>query len=181
MTKITENELEEHTLDILQSLGYKKINGYDIAPDGKTPERKNYSEVVLIERLKKAIERLNPEIPISAKEEALKKVLRVSVQNQIVDNQQFHKLLTEGVPVEFRKKESISGDYVKLIDFENPEKNEFLAINQFTIIEDKYNRRPDILLFVNGLPLVLFELKNPGEEKATINDAFQQIQNYKTI
>jgi len=180
MTKITENELEEHTLDILQNLGYKIINGYDIAPDGKTPERKNYSEVVLIERLKKAIERLNPEIPISAKEEALKKVLRVSVQNQIVDNQQFHKLLTEGVPVEFRKKENISGDYVKLIDFENPEKNEFLAINQFTIIEDKYNRRPDILLFVNGLPLVLFELKNPGEEKATINDAFQQIQNYKT-
>ena len=136
--------------------------------------------VTNLERLKKAIERLNPEIPISAKEEALKKVLRVSVQNQIVDNQQFHKLLTEGVPVEFRKKESISGDYVKLIDFENPEKNEFLAINQFTIIEDKYNRRPDILLFVNGLPLVLFELKNPGEEKATINDAFQQIQNYKT-
>ena len=179
MTKITESELEEHTLDILEKLGYKKINGYDIALDGKNPERKNYSEVVLIERLKKAIDRLNPEIPSSAKEEAIKKVLRTSVQNQIIDNHQFHKLLTEGVPVEFRKGERLIGDYVKLIDFENPNKNEFLAVNQFTIIEDKYNRRPDILLFINGLPLVLFELKNPAEEKATINDAFQQIQNYK--
>lgn len=178
--KITESELEEHALDLLQNLGYKIINGYNISPEGKNPERKNYQEVVLVERLKKAIEKLNPEIPESAKEEAIKKVLRVSVQNQIVDNQQFHKLVTEGVPVEFRKKDRLVGDSVKLIDFENPEKNEFLAINQFTIIEEKYNRRPDILLFVNGLPLVIFELKNIAEEKATINDAFQQLQNYKT-
>src|SRR3989344_8686953 len=109
--KITESELEEHTLDILQNLGYKIINGYDIAPDGKNPERKTYQEVVLVGRLKKAIEKLNPEIPESAREEAIKKVLRVSVQNQIIDNQQFHKLLTEGVPVEFRKKERLVGDY----------------------------------------------------------------------
>ncbi len=178
--KITESELEEHTLDILRDLDYKIINGYDISPDGKNPERKNYQEVVLVERLKKAVDKLNPEIPENAKEEAIKKVLRTSVQNQILDNQQFHKLLTEGVPVEFRKKERITGDYVKLIDFEVPEKNEFLAVNQFTIIEDKYNRRPDIILFVNGLPLVIFELKNIAKEKATINDAFQQLQNYKT-
>ena len=180
MTKITESELEEHALDLLQEIGYKIINGYDISPEGKNSERKNYQEVVLVERLKKAIDKLNPEIPESAKEEVIKKVLRVSVQNQIGDNQQFHKLLTEGVPVEFRKKDRLVGDSVKIIDFENPEKNELLAINQFTIIEDKYNRRPDILLFVNGLPLVIFELKNIAEEKATINDAFQQLQNYKT-
>ncbi|MFA5070950.1 MAG: type I restriction endonuclease subunit R [Candidatus Pacearchaeota archaeon] len=178
--KITESELEEHALDLLQDQGYKIINGYDISPEGKNPERKNYREVVLVERLKKAIDKLNPDIPESAKEEAIKKVLRVSVPNQIIDNQQFHKLLTEGVPVEFKKKERVVGDSVKLIDFENPEKNEFLAINQFTIIEDKYNRRPDILLFVNGLPLVIFELKNIAEEKADINQAFQQLQNYKT-
>ena len=176
---ITESELEEHALDILRDIGYKIINGYDISPDGKTPERKNYREVVLIERLKRAVERLNPEIPETAREEAIKKVLRVSVPNQIIDNQQFHKLLTEGVPVEFRKKERVAGDSVKLVDFDNPEKNEFLAINQFTIIEEKYNRRPDIILFVNGLPLVVMELKNLAEEKATINDAFQQLQNYK--
>ena len=131
---ITESELEEHALDILRDIGYKIINGYDISPDGKTPERKNYREVVLIERLKRAVERLNPEIPETAREEAIKKVLRVSVPNQIIDNQQFHKLLTEGVPVEFRKKERVAGDSVKLVDFDNPEKNEFLAINQFTII-----------------------------------------------
>src|SRR4030042_7128702 len=124
--KITESELEEHTLDILKDLDYKIINGYDISPDGKSPERKTYQDVVLIERLKKAVEKLNPSIPESAKEEAIKKVLRVSVQNQIIDNQQFHKLLIEGVPVEFRKGERIIGDYVKLIDFENTGKNEFL-------------------------------------------------------
>jgi type I restriction enzyme R subunit len=179
MKKITESELEEHTLDILENLGYKVINGYDISPDGKNPERKTYQEVVLIERLKKAVEKLNKNIPENARDEAVRKVLRVFIQNQIIDNQQFHKLLTEGVPVEFRKKDRLVGDYVKLIDFDKPEKNEFLAINQFTIIEDKYNRRPDVLLFVNGLPLVLFELKNPRDEKATINDAFQQLQNYK--
>jgi len=176
---ITESELEEHTLDILENLGYKVINGYDISPDGKKPERKTYQEVVLIERLKKAVEKLNKNIPESARDEAVRKSLRVFIQNQIIDNQQFHKLLTEGVPVEFRKKDRLVGDYVKLIDFDKPEKNEFLAINQFTIIEEKYNRRPDVLLFVNGLPLVLFELKNPRNEKATINDAFQQLQNYK--
>jgi type I restriction enzyme R subunit len=177
--KITESELEEHTLDILENLGYKVINGYDISPDGKTPERKTYQEVVLIERLKKSVEKLNKNIPEGARDEAVRKALRIFIQNQIIDNQQFHKLLTEGVPVEFRKKDRLIGDYVKLIDFDKPEKNEFLAINQFTIIEDKYNRRPDVLLFVNGLPLVLFELKNPRDEKATINDAFQQLQNYK--
>jgi type I restriction enzyme R subunit len=117
--KITESELEEHTLDILKDLGYKVINGYDISPDGKNPERKTYQEVVLIERLKKAVEKLNKNIPESARDEAVRKVLRVFIQNQIIDNQQFHKLLTEGVPVEFRKKDRLVGDYVKLIDFEN--------------------------------------------------------------
>ena len=120
--KITESELEEHTLDILENLGYKVINGYDISLDGKNPERKTYQEVVLIERLKKAVEKLNKNIPESARDEAVRKVLRVFIQNQIVDNQQFHKLLTEGVPVEFRKKDRLVGDYVKLIDFDKPKK-----------------------------------------------------------
>ncbi len=180
MTRITEDELEQHCLDIFGNLDYRIINGKDIEPEGKNPERKDFQQIVLVDRLKKAIEKINPKIPENAREEAIKRVLRVSSPNQILDNEQFHKLLVEGVDVEFRKEGRIAGDKVWLIDFEHPEKNEFLAVNQFTIIEDKYNRRPDIILFVNGLPLVVIELKNLAKEKTTIDDAFQQLQNYKT-
>ena len=180
MTKITEDEVEQHALDIMRGLGYHVVYGPDIEPEGRNAERKDYQEVVLVERLKKAISAINPSIPKDAQEEALKRVLRVSSPNQILDNQQFHKLLVEGVDIEFRKNARVVGDKVWLVDFENPERNEFLAVNQFTIIEDKYNRRPDIILFVNGLPLVVIELKNIAEEKATIHDAFRQLQNYKT-
>jgi type I restriction enzyme, R subunit len=180
MKKVTEDELEQYSLDILKRLGYEVLNGLDISPDGKNPERKSYSEVVLIDRLKTAIKKINPEIPQEAQEEALKKVLRTASPTQVLDNEQFHKLLTEGVDIEFRKKGNIRGDKVSLIDFEKPENNEFLAVNQFAIIENKYNRRPDIILFINGIPLVIFELKNIAKEKTTITDAFWQLQNYKT-
>ena len=177
---ITESHVEEAALDILKGLGYDIVYAPTIAPAPEgNGERKDYGQVVLIDRLRKAIDRLNPEIPSDAKEEALKRVLRVSNPNQILDNQQFHKLLIEGVDVEFRKQERVAGDKAWLIDFDNPNKNEFLAVNQFTIIENKYNRRPDIILFVNGLPLAVIELKNIAEEKATIHDAFRQLQNYK--
>lgn len=179
--KITENEVEELALDILKDdLGYKVLNGLEISPGGKNQERADFRDVVLKERLLNAIAKLNPGIPKDAQEEAVRKVLRVSSPNQILDNQQFHKLLTEEVPVSFRKGSELKHDAVKLINFEHPERNEFVAVNQFTIIEDKYNRRPDIILFVNGLPLVVFELKNLAKEKATIDDAFTQLQNYKT-
>lgn len=181
MTKITEDELEQHALEIFKNEnGYHIINGKDIEPEGRNPERKDFQQVVLIERLRKAIDEINPSIPKDAKEEAIKRVLRTSNPNQILDNEQFHKLLIEGVDVEYRKESRVAGDKVWLIDFENPEKNEFLAVNQFTIIEDKYNRRPDVILFVNGLPLVVLELKNLAKEKTTIQDAFRQLQNYKT-
>jgi type I restriction enzyme, R subunit len=178
--KITENEVEELALDILKEQGYKILNGLEISPGGSKQEREDFREVVLKKRLLKAIEKLNPEIPKDALEGAVKKVLRVSSPNHILDNEQFHKLLIEGVPVSFRKSGNIKHDTVNLIDFDHPEKNEFLAVNQFTIIEDKYNRRPDVILFVNGLPLAVIELKNLAEEKATIDDAFTQLQNYKT-
>ena len=177
--KITENEVEELALDMFKEQGYNVLNGLEISPGGSKQERENFKEVVLKQRLLEAAGKINPEIPKDVLEEAVKKVLRVSSQNQILDNEQFHKLLIEGVPVSFRRGQEIKHDFVNLIDFENSEKNEFLAINQFTIIEEKYNRRPDIILFVNGLPLVVMELKNLAEEKATINDAFTQLQNYK--
>ena len=179
MTKITENEVEELALDLLKEQGYHIFNGLEISPGGSKQEREDFREVVLKRRLSNAIEKSNPEIPKEAQEEAIKKALRISSPNHLSDNQQFHKLLVEGVPVSFRKNSEIKHDFVRLIDFDNIEKNEFLAVNQFTVIEDKYTRRPDIILFVNGLPLAVFELKNLAEEKATIDDAFTQLQNYK--
>ena len=144
MTKITENEVEELALDFFKEQGYKVLNGLEISPGGSKQERSDFREVVLKERLLKSTEKLNPEIPKGAIEDAFKKVIRVSSPNQIVDNEQFHKLLVEGVPVSFRKGSEIKHDFVNLVDFEHPERNEFLAINQFTIIKEKYNRRPDI-------------------------------------
>jgi len=178
---ITEQEVEEHALDIFENMGYEVISGPDIAPapDGKTPERENYSDVVLVERLRKVIDKLNPNIPAEAKEEAVKKILRTHSPNLIEDNQNFHQMLVDGVDIEYRKEDRIAGDKVKIFDFENPENNEFLAINQFTIIENDVDRRPDIILFVNGLPLVIMELKNLADENATIWSAFNQLQTYK--
>jgi type I restriction enzyme, R subunit len=177
---ITEDHVEEVALEILQKdLGYDYIYGPDIASDGKNPQRKNYQEVVLVDKLADAIQRINPTIPKEAREEAIKKVLRTSSPKQVLDNQNFHKFLTEGVPIEFRKDGKIKNDSVWLFDFENPNKNDFVAINQFTIIEKNVNKRPDVILFVNGLPLAVIELKNIADEKATIADAYNQLQTYK--
>jgi type I restriction enzyme R subunit len=178
---ITESEVEEVALDLLKELGYNTVYGPDIAPDGPNPERKNYSEVVLVERLKSAIDsiKINSHIPEEAKEEAIKKVLRTESPQLVVNNHHFHNMLVNGVEVEYRKEGRIVGDKVWLFDFKNPEKNEFLAINQFTIEEERNNRRPDIILFVNGLPLVVIELKNPADEEATVWSAFNQLQTYK--
>jgi len=177
---ITEDDIEEVALQILkEDLGYEYLYGPDISPDGKTPQRKSYQDVVLVEKLKDVIQRINPNIPKEAREEAIKKVLRTSSPKQILDNKNFHRFLTEGVPVEYRKNGKIKNDNVKLVDFDNPNKNEFSAINQFTIIENNVNKRPDIILFINGLPLVVIELKNIADEKATIVDAYNQLQTYK--
>ena len=177
---ITEQKLEEEALNMLKDEGWEYLYGPEIAPapEGNN-ERKSYKEVVLIERLKKAIAKINPKIPEEAREEALKKVLRHESQDLVSNNKSFHKLLFDGVDIEYRKEWRIIGDKVWLIDFQNIDNNEFLAINQFTIVENEYNRRPDILLFINGLPLILFELKNPADEKATTKDAFDQIETYK--
>jgi len=177
---ITEQEIEEAALEILKELDYTIIGGIDIAPDGISPEREKWSDVVLVQRLKDAIDRIdaNKHIPREAKEEAVKKVLRIASPQLIQDNKSFHNMLVNGVDVEYKKGDRIINDYVWIFDFDKPNNNEFVAVNQFTIIEDRSNRRPDIILFVNGLPLAVIELKNPAEEKATWQSAYNQFQTY---
>ena len=170
-TFVSEEDVEEFAFDVLTGLGYERAYGPDISEGGLRAERK-YNEVVLLARLRRAIDRLNPSIPSEAKEEAIKKVLREASQNLVENNHTFHKMLVDGVDVEYRKNGRIVGDKVWLIDFDNVENNEFLAVNQFTVIEGNNNRRPDIVLFVNGLPLVVIELKNPADKEATIWKAY---------
>ncbi len=178
MNLITENEIEDIALSYLQNLGYSYQLGTDISPDGEHPERQ-YNEIVLITRLRDAIDKQNPTISQDAKEDALKKVLRTDSPNLLINNETFHRYLTDGVDVEVRTESGIRGEKIHIIDFSNPENNEFLAINQFTVIEGNQNKRPDIILFINGLPLVVIELKNAVDENATIKSAYNQIQTYK--
>ncbi|QYS91085.1 type I restriction endonuclease subunit R [Flavobacterium covae] len=178
MAVISEDHIEQIIIQEFIELGFQYINGTDISPDGSMPERE-YNEVVLKNRLQEAIAKLNPSIPYEAQEEALRKVLRSDSPDLFQNNYQFHKYLTEGVDVEYRKTDRIAGDKVWLIDYENPCKNEFLVVNQFTVIENNTNKRPDVILFVNGLPLVVIELKNAADENADVNAAFNQLQTYK--
>jgi type I restriction enzyme, R subunit len=176
---ITESDVEEAALEILDELGYDILYGPDIAFDGPKAERKSYQDVVLIDRLKKAVDLLNPDVSKEAREEAVRKVLRLEGHAMISSNMCFHGFLTDGVSVEYRKNDESRSDLVRLFDYKNPEDNDFLAVNQFTVIEGKFNRRPDIVLFVNGMPLAVIELKNAADEEATIWSAFNQLQTYK--
>lgn len=178
MAVISEDHIEQIIIQEFIELGYHYINGTDISPDGSMPERE-YNEVVLKNRLQEAIAKLNPSIPYEAQEEALRKVLRSDSPELFQNNYQFHKYLTEGVDVEYRKTDRIAGDKVWLIDYENPSNNEYLVVNQFTVIENNTNKRPDVILFVNGLPLVVIELKNAADENADVSAAFNQLQTYK--
>ncbi|RCV65959.1 type I restriction enzyme, R subunit [Methanophagales archaeon] len=176
---ITESHIEEAALEILDGLGYKILHGPDISPDGENPERNSYETVVLVERLKEAIDKLNPTVPAEAKEQAVKQILRTESPKLEDNNKNFHNYLVNGVDVEYRHEGRIKGDIVNLFDFETSETNDFLAVNQFTVIEGNNNRRPDFVLFVNGLPLAVIELKNPADEEATIWSAYRQLQTYK--
>ncbi|MFH1937677.1 MAG: type I restriction endonuclease subunit R, partial [Bacteroidota bacterium] len=180
MNLITENDIETIALNYLDQLGYKLLHGPDISTDGEHPERK-YNEVVLVTRLRDAIDKLNPDIPFEAREDALKKVLRTESPALIANNETIHRYVTEGIDIEYRTESGIKGDKLYLVDFKNPEYNEFVAVNQFTVIEGANNKRPDIVLFVNGLPLVVIELKNATDENATIKSAFNQLQTYKSL
>jgi type I restriction enzyme R subunit len=179
MAKLYESAIEEMAIEELQNLGYTYIFGINAAPDALNPERSSYGEALLMARLRSALSKLNPTIPADAVQGAAQKLSRIATSNLLADNEEFHRMLVDGVPIEYRKGNEIKGDYVHVVDFENPLNNEFLVVNQYTIVQDNNNKRPDVLLFVNGIPLVILELKNPADENATIHKAFDQIQAYK--
>ncbi len=176
---ITENIIEQSTIEILQSQGWAYADGREISPEGLFCERDSFSEVVLLSRLRNAIARINATIPQEAQEAAVQKVLRIVSPELLHNNEAFHRLLVEKVKVPYQENGYERSYEVALIDFEQPLENEFLAVNQYTIIEQNQNKRPDILLFVNGLPVVIIELKNAASEHADIKSAYQQIQTYK--
>lgn len=179
MTKLLESDIEQMAIELLQAKRWEYLYGPDIAPDGETPMRAAFDEVVLLEKLERAVARLNPSVKEDVREEAIKTVLRIASPDTLANNEEFHKLLTEGVPVSTYQDGIERGERVWLVDFEDPWNNEFTVVNQFTIIENGHNRRPDVLLFVNGLPLVIIELKNAADENATIESAYRQIETYK--
>lgn len=178
-TKITEDAIEMMVIAHLEAEGYSYRHGPDIAPDGSLPERTSYEDALLLSRLEAAIARLNPTIPPIARLDALRQLQRLNAPDLIANNEAFHRLLTEGIPVTTQHHGQERGDLVWLIDFTNPNNNDYLVVNQFTVIENGINKRPDVLLFVNGLPLVIIELKNAADENATIYSAFKQLGTYK--
>ncbi|WKZ75440.1 MAG: type I restriction endonuclease subunit R [Vicingaceae bacterium] len=181
MTRITENIIEAFAIELLDKLGYEYIYAPDIAHDGENPERDSYAQVLLLNRLQNAVKRINHSIPADAQAEAIKEIQRIASPELLTNNETFHRLLTEGIPVSKRVDGDDRGDRVWLIDFKNPHNNEFVVANQFTIIENGNNKRPDVILFVNGIPLVVIELKNAADENTTINSAFKQVETYKAI
>lgn len=178
---MTENEIEQFAIDLLKNQGYTYVNGVNLAPDSDNMERISFEDVVLKQRVENAVSRINTTIPIDAQHDAVKQILRIASPDILNNNETFHRLLTEGIPVTKRVDGQDRGDRVFLIDFENPLNNEFLVINQFTIVENGVNKRPDIILFVNGLPLVVIELKNATNEKTSVQSAFRQIETYKAM
>ena len=177
--KLTESGIETLAIECLQALGFDYIYGPDIAPDSANPERESFAEVLLLSRLRNAVARINPTLPSAALDEAIKTIQRISSPELLANNEAFHRLLTEGVNVSYQKDGNTRGDLVWLIDFANPVNNEFVVANQFTIIENNQNKRPDVILFVNGLPLVVIELKNAADENTTLASAYRQLETYK--
>lgn len=175
-----ESHLEEATLEWFEELGYEVVFGPDIAPDGEYPEREDYGDVILAERLKEALTRINPKLPSDAIEEALRQILIPQSPSLIMNNKAFQKMITDGIDVSVKQAD---GGYrtakAYVFDFEKPLNNEFLAANQFTIVEHGVEKRPDVVVFVNGIPMVVIELKSASDENVDITDAYNQLQTYK--
>src|SRR5690606_19031036 len=179
---LNEDMVEQAALRWLSALGWNIAHGPDISPpDARTPgtERDTYRQVILAGRLRDAIARLNPDIPPGARDDALRQVLSPNVPGLANANRQLHRWLVDGVPVQFQRNGETRGARVRLLDFENVAANDWLAVNQFSVQGPKLTRRPDVVLFVNGLPLVVVELKNPGDEDADIWAAWNQLQAYQ--
>ena len=178
---LTESDIESAALARLYDLGWRIKNGAEIAPDGVTPERASFSAVALERRLRDALALLNPGLPAEALEDAFRRLTYPEGADLLSRNRAFHKMLVEGVNVEYRAVDgSIRGGQARVVDFDNPTNNDFLAVNQFAVVENRHSRRPDIILFINGLPLTIIELKNPTDEQATIWTAYQQLQTYRS-
>ena len=176
----TESVIEQAALAWLESFGWHIAHGPDIAPDTPAAERRDYGEVVLAQRLRDALSRLNPQLPAEALEDAFRKLTRPEGADLIQRNRALHRLLVNGVTVEYRDAGgAIRGAQARGIDFDDPDNNDWLAVNQFSVTENKHSRRPDVVLFVNGLPLAVLELKNATDKDATIWTAFQQLQTYQ--
>jgi type I restriction enzyme, R subunit len=179
MSKLTESVIETFAIELLQTLGYNYLYGPDIAPDGEHQERQHYDDVLLVGRLEAALKRINPTVSHDVLQAALKDVQRVHSPDLLANNETFHRLLTEGVKISVQQDGAERGGLVSLIDYANPANNDFVVVNQFTVIENHQNKRPDLLLFVNGIPLVIIELKNATDENATIKSAYKQLETYK--
>jgi type I restriction enzyme, R subunit len=179
MQKITEDSIEQNFIDLLIEQGYNYFYGPDIAPYSENPERSSFAWVILENILKKSLEKLNPHVPGYARKEAFERIINLWTSDLMVNNEKFHIYLTEWITVEFFKDWETKHEIVKLMDVKNPENNDFSVVNQFVIKENDNEKRLDVVIFINGLPLVIAELKNALDEKATLDKAFTQIQNYK--
>ena len=176
---INEEQVELLAIEWFKELGYDYLLGYEIAPDSQNPHRTNYQEVVLNAKLQSALVKLNPTIPLVAIEEAIDILKKSQHATLIQNNRAFHQILLQGINVDIKDGDDTKGDVVKIIDFENPHNNDFLVVNQFTIKGTKGNRRPDLIVLINGLPISIIELKNPADENADIYKAYNQLQTYK--
>ena len=180
MTLFTESTVESAALAWLSELGWQVKHGPDIAPDGLFAERRDFGQVVLEQRLRDALARLNPTLPAEALEDAFRKLTRPEGADLLQRNRALHRLLVDGVTVEYRTADGgIRGVPVRVLDFDDPDNNDWLAVNQFAVVENRHSRRPDLVLFVNGLPLAVIELKNAADADATIWTAWQQLQTYQ--
>lgn len=180
MAFLSEAQVEQTLLDQLQALGYNIACEEDIGPDGKQPERESHNEVILKQRFEDAVARLNPSLPAEAQNDALRRVMQSELPSLLEENRRIHKLITEGVDVEYYANDgTLTAGKVTLIDFEHPEHNDWLVVSQFVVINGQSNRRPDVVIFVNGLPLGVIELKAPGSAGAHLLGAFNQLQTYK--
>ncbi len=180
MTQFTESVVEQAALAWFEGLGYQILSGLEVAPDGPAAERQEYRQVVLSRRLVEAVVRLNRDVPADVRDEAIRKVGRVEWASLLGQNRAFQRMLVNGVGAESRRSDgTIAGHQVRLVDFDQPGNNDWLVVNQFTVVEGRQQRRPDLVVFVNGLPLAVIELKNPADEQATIWSAHQQLQTYQ--
>ena len=173
-----ENELEEATIEILQELGYEYIHGSELSPDADYPERDNFRDVILRDRIEEALSRINRDLPLEALSQAFRQIISFNSPSLEENNRYFHNLMVNGIDVSFKEGDNIRTKKAYIIDFENPENNEFLVTNQFTIMGNG-KRRPDVIVFINGIPLVVVELKSATDENVGIEEAYNQIQDYK--